>query len=159
MACLKRAGFCEVRNLNDVRLNNVFADLQATRSGTSYIISVKARNRLRDDGRLNESYNLIKIHPAKDRLLKSAGISVHEITSKLHEEVGAISRGYDAVPAWVTVPIDAEVSTYSCYFGIVADLGLRRSIPMKPVHCLRYEVLAEREFDARITGDLSNSLR
>ena len=46
MESLYEGGFKNIRDLNKVRANNIFADIAAERNGTAYIISVKARNRL-----------------------------------------------------------------------------------------------------------------
>jgi len=123
-----------VENLNQITANNVFADLVACRHGVRYLISVKARNRLTQVGRLNASYNLLKIRDVKNRILKERGLSQAAITSLLLGEVSELAQRASATAAWVTVSIDAVLSEYDCFFGLVSDLGARRSIPMTAQH-------------------------
>lgn len=154
---LAEHGFCEVQNLNEQRVNFPFADLVAVRGGRRFLISVKARNEMRQGGgRRNESYNLIQIRDAANAQLKLNGLATAEVTRRLLEEVQSIAAAHDAEPAWVTVAIRASAGTYSAYFGLVASLGIKRSVPMTVEACRTYECLAKDIPDDRITSDLLN---
>ena len=48
----------KIRNLNDVTMNESFADIYCEKDGKRYVISVKARNKYQVDGSLNSRYNL-----------------------------------------------------------------------------------------------------
>ncbi len=157
MESLYEGGFKNIRDLNKVRANNIFADIAAERNGTAYIISVKARNRLTNKGELNKYYNILKINAVKDAKLKASGLSADQITLKLYQELNVIAIREEATPAWVTVPIDASSATFSAYFGLVSDLRLKKSIPMTPTAFAGYEALVANRYDARITPDLSNA--
>lgn len=47
----------KIRNLNDEHMNEAYADIYCEK-GDRRIISVKARNKFRKDGKLNSRYNL-----------------------------------------------------------------------------------------------------
>ena len=150
-------GFSDVENLNDARANFPFADLAAVRGGRRYLVSVKARNEMRQGGgQRNDSYNLIQIRDVASARLKLDGLNTQQITRKLLDEVQLIADSHDAEPAWITVTVRARAGTYSAYFGLVASLGLKRSIPMTLTACRAYECLAEDLADGRITADLLN---
>jgi hypothetical protein len=154
---LRYQGFTNIENLNLRRNNYPFGDLLATENGTRYFIGVKARNETRQgDVGLNESYNLILIPDAVNRRLKSQGKTTDQITSLLLAEVSALARELDATPAWVTVSIRPRAGTYSAYFGRVAMLENRRSVPMVPKACATYRCLAHDVPDPRVTLDLLN---
>lgn len=155
---LNQHGFSEVENLNSRRVNFPFADLIAVRGGRRFLISVKTRNEMRQGGaQRNESYNLIQVRDSVNVDLKNNGMTTDDITRLLLEEVQAIAVGHDAEPAWVTVAVRATAGTYSAYFGLVASLGHKRSIPMTAQACRTYESLAQNRRDPRITPDLLNA--
>jgi hypothetical protein len=150
-------GFADVENLNLRRHNYPFGDLLATKDGMRYFIGVKARNEMRQgEVGLNESYNLVLISDPANARLKEQGKTTDQITSMLLAEVSALAAGLDATPAWATVSIRPRAGTYSAYFGLVARLGNRRSVPMTPKACARYQCLARDRSDPRITLDLLN---
>jgi hypothetical protein len=123
-----------------------------------HFIGVKARNEMRQgDAGLNESYNLVLVSDQLNARLKEQGKTTDQITSMLLAEVSALAAGLDATPAWATVSIRPRAGTYSAYFGLVAQLGNRRSIPMTSKACTAYECLARDRLDPRVTLDLLNA--
>jgi hypothetical protein len=151
-------GFTDIENLNLRRHNYPFGDLLATKNGIRYFIGVKARNEMRQgDVGLNESYNLVLIFDPVNARLKEQGKTTDQITSMLLAEVSALAAGLDATPAWATVSIRPRAGTYSVYFGLVAQLGNRRSVPMTPNACASYQCLARNRPDPRVTLDLLNA--
>jgi hypothetical protein len=154
---LSQHGFMDVENLNLRRHNYPFGDLLATKDGVRYFIGVKARNEMRQgDVGLNESYNLVLISDPVNRRLKEQGKTPDQITAMLLAEVGRLATKLDATPAWVTVPIRPREGTFSSYFGPVAQLGNRRSVPMTSKACAAYLCLARDISDPRVTEDLLN---
>src|SRR5258708_7166088 len=140
---LKHEGFTDIENLNLRRNNCPFGDLLATRRAVRYFIGVKARNEMRQgDVGLNESYNLVLISDAANARLKERGKTPDQITMLLLAEVASLAAALNATPAWATVAVRPRAGTYSAYFGIVAQLGNRRSVPMTPKACATYHCLA-----------------
>lgn len=106
---------------------------------------------------LNESYNLVLISDAANAKLKEQGATTDEITAMLLAEVARLAAKLDATPAWATVAVRSRAGTYSAYFGLVAQLGNRRSVPMTPKACVTYHCLARDRADVRVTTDLLNA--
>jgi len=151
-------GFTKVENLNLRRHNYPFGDLLATKDDMRYFIGVKARNEMRQgDVGLNNSYNLVLISDPVNARLKEQGKTTDQITSMLLAEVSVLAAGLDATPAWATVSIRPRAGTYSAYFGLVAELGNRRSVPMTPKALATYECLAHDRSDPRVALDLLNA--
>jgi hypothetical protein len=151
-------GFTDIENLNRRRHNHPFADLLATKDGIRYFIGVKARNEMRQgDVGLNEAYNLVLISDAVNAKLKEQGKTTDQITSMLLAEVSALAAGLGATPAWAAVSIRPRAGTYSAYFGLVAQLGNRRSVPMTEKACSTYQCLARDHSDPRVSLDLLNA--
>jgi hypothetical protein len=98
---------------------------------------------------LNESYNLVLIPDAANARLKEQGKTTDQITSMLLAEVSSLAADLDATPAWATVSIRPRAGTYSAYFGLVAQLGNRRSVLMTPKACATYRCLARDLTDSR----------
>ena len=154
---LKHHGYTNIENLNVRRHNYPFGDLLATKNGIRYFIGVKARNEMRQgDVGLNESYNLVLIPDAPNKRLKEQGKTTDQITTMLLAEVSKLAIGLDGTPAWATVSIRPREGTYSAYFGPVAQIGNRRSVPMTPRDSAKYDCLARDLPDPRITIDLLN---
>jgi hypothetical protein len=151
-------GFTDIENLNRRRQNYPFGDILATRNGVRHFIGVKTRNELRQgEVGLNESYNLVLISDPLNARLKEQGNTTDKITSMHLAEVAELAIGLDAMPAWTTVSIRPKAGTYSAYFGLVAQLGNRRSVPMTPKACAAYQCLAKDRTDLRVTADLLNA--
>ena len=152
---LKRNRFTDVEDLHLRRINNQFGDLLATKNGVRYFIVVKTRNEMRqDEVGMNEAYNLILISNVANAELKRQGETIDQITQILLAEVADLAAVHDATPAWITVAINAKAGTYSAYFGLVATLGNRRSIPMTLKARKEYLCLADNLADGRVTADL-----
>jgi hypothetical protein len=129
----------------------------AKKNGVRYFIGVKARNEMRQgDVGLNGSYNLVLISDAMNAKLKEQGKTTDQITCLLLADVSRLAAGLDATPAWATVAIRPRTGTYSAYFGLVAELGNKRSVPMTPKACAKYQCLARDLPDSRVTLDLLN---
>jgi len=131
---LRENGFKKIRNLNENHPNHRFADFLAERDGRSYLISVKARNAYTQAGTLNSTYNI----------------------RKRTEDVNELSARYQAEPAWLTIQIFTDTGCYNAYFGTIAELGPRFSVPMTETATAKYECLAKERFDPHIASDLSN---
>jgi hypothetical protein len=140
--------------------NYPYADLIAVRGAERYFVGVKARNEKRAAGKGdNGSYNIVKISDAKRRLLEERGKTENDITQMLWHEVRLRAKAFDAVPAWVTIPILPLDGIYSAYFGVVPEGYRTRSIPMTAQARRTHDRLIERQFDQRITPDLLNTKR
>ena len=153
---LEKRRFLEVRNLNEVKHDYPYADLLAEKDGLRYFIGVKSRNEERDLGGINESYNCVLVPDAAYKRLKAQGMTPDEITKLALRQVYQLAASFKAIPAWITVPMRPTQGTYASYFGLLSDIGNRRSIPMKPAARTNYECLVDWTFDGRITPDLSN---
>ncbi len=148
--------FQNVSNLNNIRNNYPFFDLRAEKDGKLYFIEVKTRNEEKDAGGLNPSYNCISVSDWANKLLKSQGYSAPQITAMAIDRVTSEATNHNAVPAWIAVPVRSKQSKYAAYFGLLEDLGLRRSIPMRPTALENYLCLVDWTADARITPSLTN---
>jgi hypothetical protein len=153
---LAASGFTDIRDLNKDVHNQPFADLLAEEAGVRYFISVKARNENRDDGRLNESYNCFRVADPKIKALQAGGNSTEDVTRLAHEQIQLLARGFDAIPAWTTIPIRPEDGTYAVYSGLLSHLGNVRSVPMTPVARAKYRCLVNWVAHPRIKPDLTN---
>jgi hypothetical protein len=134
---LVETGFVAVRNLNCDSMNYPYGDLYAVKGGVNYIISVRTRNKLQRNGRLNSAYNFRK---------KSA-------------DVEAIAANLNATPAWLTIQIDVGAQRYWAYFGTMAELnvqGDRYSVSMSERATAEYICLAENRFHPLIRSDWDN---
>jgi hypothetical protein len=154
---LRHHHFTDIKNLNSDRHNYPYGDVLAKKDGVRYFIGVKTRNEMRQgDVKLNESYNLVLISDAMNAKLKEQGKTTDQITALLLAEVSRLAAELDATPAWATVAIRPRTGIYSAYFGLVADLGNKRSVPMTPKACAKYKCLARDLLDSRVTLDLLN---
>ncbi len=100
--------FDRIRNLNDKKLNEPFADIECEKGGERYIISVKARNKFQKDGKLNTRYNL---------------------GAKVNQKAADAERKHKAKAYWMAIQFD--VKTYSVYLGSLDELSLRKAIPIR----------------------------
>jgi len=99
--------FDKIRNLNDDKRNETFADLKCEKDGKTYMISVKARNKFQKNGRLNTRYNLgtNAYQKAKDSELK-----------------------HNATAYWMAIQFDKD--NFSIYFGSLSELNGAKAIPV-----------------------------
>lgn len=156
---LNANGFSNVKNLNE-SINYPFADLVAELKGVRFLISVKTRNEFQANGKLNPCFNAVNPNQAVLRALKAEGKTEDQITAIIWEAVDHLASRWGARPAWISIPMRPEEGTYAAYFGEVAQIRHRRSIPMTAEACRRYRKLAPRgTFDHRITKGLSNRER
>src|SRR5947209_2448581 len=83
---LVEAGFTDIKDLNKPSRNHAHFDFEARRNGYLYLINVKARNRLQENGKLNPNFNFVK--------------------SK-HQHIVLEKEGVrKAALAWIAIPID-----------------------------------------------------
>jgi hypothetical protein len=138
LVLLERAGFANVRDLNAPTPHHPFADVLADQNGKPYIVGVKTRCKFKDDGRLNDYYNMVK---------RGA-------------DLAAIAARYKAQPAWVTIQVIPELQTFSAFFGKLTTERL--SVPMRERDTEKYKrdgkyiCLADQEADATISAEWSN---
>ena len=90
----------KIRNLNDDHMNEVFADIYCEKANRRFVISVKARNKYQNDGKLNSRYNL--------------GTNAYEKAKKTADK-------YKAEPYWMAIQFDAH--EYSVFFGSLDELA------------------------------------
>jgi hypothetical protein len=95
------AKYTNVSNLNDKKMNFPFADLLAEKDGKKYVISIKARNKIQLNGKLNSSYKLGK-----------GAYEKATIASK---------QNSNAIPAWLVISFSEH--NYSVYFGTLKELN------------------------------------
>lgn len=100
-------GFEGIRNLNDKKRNEPFADLYCEKDGNKYVISVKARNKFQLDGKLNSRYNL--------------GSNFRVLAENAEKK-------YMAKAYWLAVQFDSN--SFSIYFGSLSELGAANAIPI-----------------------------
>lgn len=101
-------GFDKIRNLNDQKMNETFADLLCEKDNKKYIISVKARNKFQKDGTVNNRYNL-----GKDVRRKADSSQIK----------------HNAVPHWMAIQFDQ--TSFSIFFGSLSELGESNAIPIQ----------------------------
>ena len=100
-------GYDKIRNLNDKRLNEPFADLECEKDGIKIIISVKARNKFEKKGTLNSRYNL---------------------GQNAHIKASASEIKHNAIAHWMAIQFDK--TTFSIYFGSLSELNGKKAIPV-----------------------------
>ena len=105
----------KIRNLNDTHMNQAFADIYCEKDGNRYVISVKARNKYQQDGKLNTRYNL--------------GTNAYDKAARAEAE-------YNAEAYWMAIQFDTN--SYSIYFGSLKELNGANSIPVDK--CERGEI-------------------
>ncbi len=99
--------FDTIRNLNDQKMNEKFADIVAEKAGKRYVISVKARNKYQINGKLNTRYNL---------------------GSNAYENARYAEVKYGAKAYWLAVQFD--ITSFSIYFGSLDSLNGSKAIPV-----------------------------
>lgn len=132
---LERAGFTGLLDLNTLRKNFPFADVVASRGGTTYAISVKTRNKYEArTGNLNARYKLGK---------------------KCEEMAAHAAKHTNAVPAWLAIQVDGDRA--SVYFGTLEILKGSKGITMTPDMLDHYECLAKDELHGCQIAHLKNT--
>ncbi len=99
--------FDGIRNLNDSKINEKYADIFCEKGGERIVISVKARNKYQKNGKLNSSYNL--------------GDNCYQKAKEVEEK-------YNAKAYWMAIQFDSN--SYSIYFGSLECLEGRNAIPV-----------------------------
>ena len=99
--------FDKIRNLNDQKMNEKFADIECEKNGQRFVISVKARNKYQKNGKLNTRYNL---------------------GSNVYEKAEYAEKKYNATASWIAVQFDAK--SISIYFGKLNELNGSKAIPV-----------------------------
>jgi hypothetical protein len=95
--------FDRIRNLNDNKMNEKFADIICEK----YVISVKARNKYQKNGKLNSRYNL---------------------GADVYEKALSAEKKYNASACWMAIQFDQK--SFSIYFGSLKVLNGSRAIPV-----------------------------
>jgi Holliday junction resolvase-like predicted endonuclease len=139
LALLEKAGFENMSDMNARTSNQPFGDILAERGGARYLIGVKTRNKYQMSGLLNPTYNV----------------------RKRGADVRVIAQRYNALLAWIAIPVIPEKRRFTAYFGKIDEIeerGERFSIPMTPEQTTRYECLSQplEEFDSSIRPEWSN---
>lgn len=101
------AEFDRIRNVNDIHMNEAFADIYCEKDGKKYVISVKARNKYSADGKRNTRYKL---------------------GENCYEKANATAKKYDAEPYWMAIEFDEH--SYSVFFGSLECLDGANAIPI-----------------------------
>ena len=99
--------FDKIRNLNDSKMNEKFADIECEKDGLRYVISVKARNKYQKNGKLNSRYNL---------------------GSTVNEKSLAAEKKYNASAYWIAIQFDHK--SFSIYYGSLKELNGSKAIPV-----------------------------
>jgi len=99
--------FDKIRNLNDIHMNEAFADIICEKDSQKYIISVKARNMYQLNGKLNTRYN---------------------IGSNAYENARKAELKYNGKAFWMAIQFD--IHQYSVYFGSLESLNGSKAIPI-----------------------------
>ena len=99
--------FDRIRNLNDTRLNEPFADILCEKDGKRYVVSVKARNKYQLNGKLNSRYNL---------------------GSDAYKHAKNSEGKYEATAYWMAIQFDLH--EYSVFFGPLEALNGSTGIPI-----------------------------
>ncbi len=99
--------FDKIRNLNDDKYNEAFADLKCEKDGIKYIISVKARNKYQKNGKINTRYNL---------------------GTNAYQKAKNAELKYDATAYWIAIQFDKD--NFSIYFGSLSELNGSKAIPV-----------------------------
>lgn len=99
--------FDRIRNLNDNKMNETFADIECEKDGLRYVISVKARNKYQKNGKLNTRYN---------------------VGSTVYEKALAAEKKYNASAYWMAIQFDNK--SFSIYFGSLKELNGSKAIPV-----------------------------
>jgi hypothetical protein len=99
--------FDKIRNLNDQKMNEKFADILCEKDGIRYAISVKSRNKYQINGKLNSRYNL---------------------GSNAYEKAKYAEGKYSAIPHWLAIQFTGH--SYSIFFGSLTELSGSKAIPV-----------------------------
>lgn len=99
--------FDKIRNLNDIHMNEAFADIICEKDNQKYIISVKARNMYQLNGKLNTRYNI--------------GSNAYVNAKKAELKYGG--KAY-----WMAIQFDLH--HYSVYFGSLESLNGSKAVPI-----------------------------
>jgi hypothetical protein len=99
--------FDKIRNLNDNRRNEPFADLYCEKGRKKYIVSVKSRNKYQKDKQLNPRYNL---------------------GSAVYKKALDAENKYNAKAHWMAIQFDKH--SYTIFFGSIDELNGSKAIPI-----------------------------
>ena len=99
--------FDRIRNLNDLSMNEKYADIECEKDGERFVVSVKSRNKYQKNGKLNTRYNL---------------------GSNAYEKALYAEQKYNAKACWMAIQFDN--TTFSIYFGQLSDLNGSKAIPV-----------------------------
>ena len=141
---LKKAGFSEIRNLNEEQKNKCYADIYAKRDTKAYVISVKTRNKYENNGTLNSRYKL---------------------GANCYTKSETAEKDLNSEAAWIAIAIDVNTGTFDAYFGTLKSLNGNTGELMTARATSKYERLAWKEkledhgIEKSIYKDLKNIYR
>ena len=98
----------KIRNINDDKMNEAYADIYCEKGNRRLVISVKTRNKFGKNGRLYSHYNL---------------------GNNAYEKAKRVSEKYNAEAYWMAIQFDTN--DYSIYFGPLDCLDGANSIPVE----------------------------
>jgi hypothetical protein len=108
---LKKNGFTNIKDLNEVVHNFPVFDLLAQKNGDWYAFSSKTRNKYQpSDGKLNRQYNILQRTKSRYKLNKALGL--------IKEKFGID----DVKKYWIACPIDYNQKTQTFYYGNLEDI-------------------------------------
>ena len=110
-------GFTNIKNLNDIRMNYPYADVFAEKDGRRYVISIKGRNKLQNNGELNGRFKLMYAKNAYQNAEKA-------------------EMEFDAEAAWMVIPFEED--RYSIYFGTLKELDGNKAVLIRK--CMKGEI-------------------
>lgn len=129
-------GFIDVVDLNGLKANFPFADFSATKNDVQYLISVKARNKYENNGKINSRYKL---------------------GSKSYEHIKVLlttDEFKNHKPAWLAIAL--EEKTFDAYFGLIEQLNSSRGINMSAKAKSSYVELAKEKDHTHDFSDFGN---
>ncbi|MDP3981633.1 MAG: hypothetical protein Q8Q33_09495 [Chlamydiota bacterium] len=100
--------FEKIVNLNDNKMNYLFADLYAEKDGKKYVVSIKARNKYQKNNEINAFYKL---------------------GNKAYEKARSAESEFQAKAYWMAIQFDER--TFTIYFGSLDELNNRNAIPIR----------------------------
>ena len=129
---LRRSGFENISS-NDQQGTYPHTRITAKRRGKSYFIGVTSRQEIGADAEYNRSFNIVTT---------AADMKIALSMAKVRKEI----------PAFVTIALNRQEGSFAAFFGTLASVDNKRSIPMLPRDRIQYEELVPKQSDPRIVS-------
>jgi len=129
---LSDQGFANIKDLNKIRKNHPFADIYAERNGEKFWISVKARNKYEENGKINYCYYIRK--------------GERDLAIQLEQKypgTQAACLGISFVVSQNSCRDGEPTNSYSCYFTKLTTIANLPGIRMTPDWLPNYDCLAK----------------